>query len=502
MKQNLKTKKERIINLTGSDDVLPVQGKKIYLPTNRDDIIPTTPDIVKGLDIDNFSIPLPPGKTLLPFQDPAIRSMLRFYKDLDMKGVYNGYSPGLGKSLMSIVVASNILKSKRILVVCPSGVRGTFEEEIRKWDIDSLPTIHTLYTSRGAIRPITAKWCIVSYQLLLKKNVFERLYEVPWNFIIFDEAKSLKSIGAKQTILARELWNRAKRGMWMDGTPMTRSAEDLFSPCSALMPETFISQDEFCEEYCLKRSVPWGFRNWEYFGGKNLEKLRDIIRANFFVRKTKEEVLQDLPEATHQKIALECGPFDKKLTDAQEQFILDSVREGRDPNTCAKPEDKKHISERRIEAGMKCVQHGKDFIGEFLDADVPIVVIAYHRVVIDSLMEIFNKFNPVKIDGSVTGAAKDRARDAFNDGRTNIIILQITAAQGINLQKRSSTVIFVECSFSPSEVEQARDRVRRIGQKNAVNCYFLLPRGSVYEEVFKILKAKLEIIEKVIVSTD
>ena len=161
-------------------------------------------------------------------------------------------------------------------------------------------------------------------------------------------------------------------------------------------------------------------------------------------------------EHLHQKIALECGPFDKKLTDAQEQFILDSVREGRDPNTCAKPEDKKHISERRIEAGMKCVQHGKDFIGEFLDADVPIVVIAYHRVVIDSLMEIFNKFNPVKIDGSVTGAAKDRARDAFNDGRTNIIILQITAAQGINLQKRSSTVIFVECSFSPSEVEQAR----------------------------------------------
>ena len=267
------------------------------------------------------------------------------------------------------------------------------------------------------------------------------------------------------------------------------------------MPGDFTCIDTFAEEYCLKRSVPWGWQGWEYFGGKNLEKLRDIIRSNFFVRKKKEEALPDLPDTTYQKIVLDCGPFDKKLTEAQEKFILDAVRMGKDPNECARPEDKKHISERRLEAGMKTLKEGKEFIGNMLESKIPIVVVAYHRAVIDAIMEIYNQYNPVKIDGSVVGAAKDRARDAFNTGKTDLIVLQIKSAVGINLQYRCSTVIYVETSYDPTQIEQSRDRVRRIGQKNAINCYFLVAKGSVDEEVFEVMKRKLMMIEQVIVST-
>ena len=503
MQRTYKRVKTKIINLseTSDDELLPIQGKKVYLPTNRQDIIPSTPDIVKTLDLNNLEFPVPEGKTLFSFQKNSILEMLRFMQDLAMKGVYLGSDMGLGKTCTTITLAANILKSKRILVLCPSGLRGTWETEIRDWDLDPLPTIHTLYTSRGAIRPVTAKWCVCSYALLLKKNVFERLYEVPWDFIIFDEAKELKSMDAKRTVLAIELWNRARRGIWQDGTPITRTTLDIYPACHTLMPGDFTCIDTFAEEYCLKRSVPWGWQGWEYFGGKNLEKLRDIIRSNFFVRKKKEEVLPDLPDTTYQKIVLDCGPFDKKLTEAQENFILDAVRMGKDPNECARPEDKKHISERRLEAGMKTLKEGKEFIGNMLESKIPIVVVAYHRAVIDAIMEIYNQYNPVKIDGSVVGAAKDRARDAFNTGKTDLIVLQIKSAVGINLQYRCSTVIYVETSYDPTQIEQSRDRVRRIGQKNAINCYFLVAKGSVDEEVFEVMKRKLMMIEQVIVST-
>lgn len=483
---------------------LPVQGKRIIVPTYRDEVIPKTPDIVESLDLDNFSIPVPPGKSLLPFQDPAIRAQLRFMKENSMKGVYNGYEVGMGKSIMAITIARNILRAKRILVLCPSGLRGNWEDEIREWSIEDekLLSIHTLYSARAAMRPITATWCICSYALLLKQNVFMRLMEERWDFIICDEAKELKNMRSKRTVLALELWNRTRRGLWMDATPMTRSAQDFYSACHVMMPETFTSEDEFCEEYCRRRTVPWGRQGWEYFSGQNLDKLSNIIRANFFVRKRKDEVMYDLPDVTYQKIVLDCGPFDSKLTEQQERTILEAIKQGRDPNECARPEDKKHISERRLEAGLKTLKEGKDFIGDFLSAGIPVVVVAYHRAVIDQIMHIFEKANPVKIDGSVIGPAKDRSTKAFNSGQTDLIVLQIKSAVGINLQHRCSIIIFVETSYDPTQIEQAVGRLRRIGQKSAINAYFFIAKGSVDEEVFRVNKAKLEIIDQVVKSTD
>ena len=489
---------------------LPIQGKKIYLPTNRDDIIPKALDIVRDLDIDNLIIDTPDTAKKLdlflkPFQINAIKGFLKFFKELDMKGVYNCYDPGLGKTIIAIVLFANILKAKRILVVCPSGLRGNWEDEIRIWDDDPDPvTVHTIYSSRGMLRPsgITAKWCVVSYRLLLKENVFMKLYEKPWDAVIFDEAKELKSRRSLQTKACMHLWNRTRRGMWMDGTPVTRSAQDLYVPCSTMMPGHFGSEDDFCEEYCLKRTVPWGM-GWEYFHGQNLDKLSEIIRSNFFLRKTKEEVLPDLPDVTYQKIVLDCGSFDKKLTEEQEKAILEAVRLGKDPNECARPQDKKHISERRLEAGLKTIQKGgSEFIGNLLDGNIPVMVVAYHRDVINALMHIFRKFNPVKIDGSVVGRAKDLARDKFNNGQTNLLVIQIKSAVGINLQKRCCTAVYVETSYDPMQVKQSLDRIRRMGQKNAMNAYFFVAKGSVDEECFKVLKKKLEMIDQVVRSTD
>lgn len=482
---------------------LPVQKRRIIVPISRATIIPPLHDIVSELDIPNLEIPVPAGESLMPFQIQAIKAMLNFMQLKRMKGVYNGYDPGTGKSCMGIVLAANVLKCKRILVVCPSGMRGTIEEEIRKWDIDKHPLpIHVLYSARGALRPIKAKWVVVSYALLLKHNVFKDLYDIDWDFMIFDEAKEIKSINSKRTQLALELWNRTRRGIWQDGTPVTRCALDLFPACHTLLPDQFMDETEFAEEYCLKKSVPWGFKKWEYFSGQNLEQLSKIIRSNFFIRKKKEEVLLDLPEITYQKIILDCGKFDKELTEEQENFILQAIKEGRDPTQCAKPSDKKHISERRMEAGLKTLKHGHEFIGNLLEGNIPVMVIAYHTDVINQLMRIFKAYDPAKIDGSVVGNKKDLERDRFNSGATNLIVLQIKSAVGINLQHRCSTAVYIETSYDPTQIQQSLARIVRKGQKNAINAYFFVAKGSVDEAVFRINKEKLEMIEQVVLSTD
>ena len=492
-----------VIKKKGQKGIIPIQKPHERIPISRASLIPQPQ--FKDLDIDNFSIPIATSQKMLPYQDAAIRRMLRFFVTNGMKGVYNGYEPGLGKSMMAITLAANIFKSKKILVGCPPGLVGNWADEIRKWDIDNTSgvlTVNQIRKSRDALRYLTAKWTICGYSLFLSENVFRRLDEMDWDFIIFDEAKDLKSSTAKRTRLAQALWNNTRRGLWMDGTPMTKSAQDLYVPCNVMMPEHYTSEDEFCERYCLRRTTPWGYQGWEYFSGQNLEELGSHMRENFFVRKKKEEVLLDLPPTTYQKISLDCGAFDKKLTEEQERTILEAIKEGKDPNLCAKPQDKKHISERRLEAGIKTLAAATDIIGTYVEGKIPLMVVAYHTAVINAVMDMYKKFNPVKIDGSVVGAAKDRARDAFNNGQSDLIVLQIRSAVGINLHYRCSNAIYAELSYDPTQILQSLDRLRRIGQHSSVNAMFLVAAGSVDEQIFDILKQKLQIIEQTIKSTD
>lgn len=454
--------------------------------------------------MDLFQLPpLPQGKAFLPFQIPLMQQMLYFYITRHMKGVYNGCDRGLGKTIKAIALA-NFFEARRTIIVCPASVRANWEEEIREFSTIPNPRIRTIYNSRDILPNFDhVNFIVCSYAMLIKPAVFKAIIKDRFDFCIFDEAHNLLTLHSQKTKACIQVWNNSKRGNMLSGTPIRRCTTDLFPSLHILMPEDFHSFTEFAEEYAKKRTVPWGSGS-EYYDGKNLDQLKQVLRQNFFVRISKDEALPDLPKKNYQKIVLDVKlSSSEKFTKEEEEAILEAFQ---DP-AAAKPRSKsvrdtRHVAHKRQELAIKKVDSGLEFILDFIDCDqpTPIVIYAFYHLTIDYLAQQLAEFNPVILDGRTPGKQKQKAIDDFCEGRTSVFIGQIqSAGVGIDgLQHRASNVIYVETSYDPSDIEQSVDRLCRYGQTQRVNAYFFCARDTVEENVFKIVKSKQTMIEKVI----
>ena len=97
-------------------------------------------------------------------------------------------------------------------------------------------------------------------------------------------------------------------------------------------------------------------------------------------------------------------------------------------------------------------------------------------------MDIYKKelasYKPAFITGRETTPQKDASVQRFMEGGTNLCVISLRSAAGLNLQ-RASCVVFGELDWSPAVHSQAEDRAHRMGQQDSILCYYLVaPQGS------------------------
>ena len=118
------------------------------------------------------------------------------------------------------------------------------------------------------------------------------------------------------------------------------------------------------------------------------------------------------------------------------------------------------------------------FVRALLEGDEKVLLFAHHHKVMDVYKKELKGYHPVFITGRENDAQKDAALHAFMDGRTNLCVISLRSASGLNLQ-RATCVVFGELDWSPAVHSQAEDRAHRIGQQDSLLCYYLVsPRGS------------------------
>ena len=422
------------------------------------------------------------------------------------KAVLLADEQGLGKCAESIA-AINLLRAKKILIVCPASVRNVWLTELKNWLDMSWLKISVISQADFQI-PQDSDIVIASYDILTyggkydkeKKFtgslIYDQLVARQWAVGIWDEAHYLKnrdSLRTQITLCRAGLAAHCAYKWFLTGTPVLNRPSELFPILRACSPRTispFLSYTAFTEHFC---GGYWDGVQWWDKGATNCSELNTRLNKGFMLRRTKDEVLKDLPEKTFQTISLpQTGPTKKLVA---EEFKWDEKKYARSAINLEAGE----LATHRQELAVAKVPQAVQWICEVLESEKKVVIFAYHREVVRQLKEALADYSPVIVQGGTAERLRDQAvRDFQSDPLVRIFIGQIRAAGvGITLTA-ASHVIFVEPDWTPGIVHQAVDRCHRIGQKSAVLAQFLVVEGSLEEHMMQTLISKTKTIKTIV----
>lgn len=436
---------------------------------------------------------VPAGQTLLPFQHTAIEQTIHFLQNNPANACYNACEMGLGKTVQAIV-AMNTLGCWKVLVICPAIMRLVWQTEIIYWSSLEAGKIDVILSGKDAddrsISNADVQYVVTSYDLASSRPFLTWLERQPWDAVIMDEAHYLKNTRAKRTHAVLDgIWKASKYRLALSGTPFTTRVVDGYTLFKRMIPKRWPDFDSFADEFSYKQMKNIGGRLiTDYFGVKNADTLRTLIRENFYVRFTKDEVLSDLPPKQFTRVPLPLkyavlprGKTEEEQLKIEAEMIRRAIEEDKPvPVPKCLAEHRRLQGERKAEAVI-------EFVKDLLEQDIPVVLFAWHKNVIAAYAEAFKDYRPAIITGETPAqrrkheVARFQERDAGDS--TNLFLGNMVAAGvGITLT-RSSTCVLGELDWSPTTVAQAVDRLHRIGQRDTVNVYYFTVEKSIDESL-------------------
>jgi SNF2 family DNA or RNA helicase len=242
---------------------------------------------------------------------------------------------------------------------------------------------------------------------------------------------------------------------------------------------------DFAARYAKMWKAPWGM---DVSGASNIPELKAMMKPHVMRRK-KDEIFKDYKEPQVSLITFDM-PIDKR----EQDFDADALFAN--PNAIMAFEG---LAEVMRESGLRKVAPASEFIDDLLQAGDPVVVFAHHKEVVAQLAEQLKTYKPGIVVGDTPRAKRDMAIAEFQAGKTKLIIGNIAAmSEGVDLSA-ADTIVFVECTWSTSALEQASSRVENIN-KNGIPpiIYILTIRASLDHNVLAKVLKKLDVVSQII----
>jgi SWI/SNF-related matrix-associated actin-dependent regulator 1 of chromatin subfamily A len=358
-------------------------------------------------------------------------------------------------------------------------------------------------------------------------TVWQSLMRRQWDLVVMDEAHLLKNHDAARTKcvignLLKEkagIVTRARKKIFVTGTPLPNRPVEMWPILAACSPETFGNYDLFTKRYCDAHQEFVGGGKKKVLnvkGASNLEELQEKLRSTCMIRRSKSEVLAELPPKIRQIIELPVPPEVARLVDeelatfrSKYEDKLDVVREelalaeeSKDEAAYRAAVEKLEYIQRVAFMEMSKVRHlvavAKlplciEHVRNALESGNKIVLFAHHKDLIQKFIEEFGD-EAVVLYGETKEQDRDDAVVRFQtDPNVKLFIGGLLAA-GLGLTLTASAhAIFAEQSWVPWHVSQAEDRLHRIGQEEPVLVHHLVWNGSLDARMVQMLVEKQNI---------
>lgn len=404
-------------------------------------------------------------------------------------------SPGCGKSVQALAFAQ-IKKFNRILIVCPASVKFAWVNEIKKWTkmssmiIDSKTKLHEI---DGSIQ-----YWVINYDIL--KRHFPQLSKIKFDLIIGDEAHFCKSIRSQRGKVFRQLSRNIPHIVLLSGTPLLSRPIELFSLLNILDPAQWNNYYDYARVFCAAKQTRFGL---DVSGISNAEELHRRIRG-YFLRRTKEDVLKDLPPKNRIEVPVEIEKSIARKYEIAESNFVSYMKQysGKQPPEIAKTLQAEKLSQLNVLRMLNAVGKiptAEEIIESIIESDEKIIVFCSFVEPLKKLHEKY-KSKSVILTGETPVGERGNIINSFqNDDNVKIFFGGIkSAGVGITLTA-SSNVLFLDFPWNPADSLQAEDRAHRISQKaESVNIYQLYADGTIDDDLRKILQKKQGIFDAVI----
>ncbi len=225
-----------------------------------------------------------------------------------------------------------------------------------------------------------------------------------------------------------------------------------------------------------------------------MAELRTVLEEKLLIRREKKDVMSQLPSKTRETVVLNSAlvELNSKTLKQASKVHQSSKQKGKESHGALL-----NYFQETSRVKAKAVA---EYVLDLLESEKKFLVFAHHQNMLDSLeAELVEKnYDFIRIDGSTSSERRNEMVNKFqNDKKCLCALLSITAANsGITLTA-ANLVCFAELYWNPGILVQAEDRVYRIGQQNAVNIQYLCARGTCDDDMWMMVKDKLEVLGKV-----
>lgn len=421
---------------------------------------------------------------------------------------------GLGKTVQSIALARYLKQQKPdagpVLVVCPKSLLGNWQAEFERFAPDLKVLLVQGSGREKALNQISAHDVILSSYQLVVRDV-EHYQKLRFGLILLDEASFIRNPDTDAAKTLRSL--KADGRVALTGTPLENGVRDLWSIFQFALPGYLGNQKSFQERF--ESPIQGGL---DLPAGRAAAVRLQKLTQPYFLRRTKRQVLKDLPEKIEQ--VLWCTP-----SAAQAEFYRKVLEEGREEIKAARRRSGQNGAKmtmftvllrlRQVCCDLRLTGIRPETLTG-LDADelsgkwaalmdqTEAALASGGKVLVFSQFVQFLRLMRERFEGLkhplayLDGSSQDRSAqvDRFQkDANCRIFLISLKAGgYGLNLTAADS-VILADPWWNPAVEAQAIDRAHRIGQQKVVNAYRLVMRGTVEERILKLQAQKRGLVE-------
>jgi len=409
------------------------------------------------------------------------------------------------------------------VIVCPALLKINWKNELLRW-LTGNYRIDILYGTNGKSKAdmyirdpkadILGQVTIINYDIL--KAHQNTLAAQKIDLLIADESQYVKSPKAQRTKAVAALAKVAQRKVFLTGTPILNRPVDLFPMLQMFGHKLGADYYRYIYTWCNAYNDGWGVKIG-YPSKKQAQKLQAILRESIMIRRMKADVLKELPAKRRQVVTLDIDSvLDAVIKKEKEKKkeIRQAVKEAKEAVKKAGNDEKAYkeaiqklkevrfgslaeIAKLRHETALAKVPHTLQYIDMLMENVDKLVVFTYHK---DVLNQIYQNYKDMAVTVSGDNATQERqqAVERFQTDDNIRLFLGTIGAAGTGITLTSAShVLFVELDWTPAALQQAEDRVHRIGQQDSVSIYYLVVDRSIDSKLAKTHIRKMEGITRI-----